>query len=34
MYRVLAVIFVLPYLLVMAPLRALVTVVAWRNLRH
>ena len=26
--------FVLPYLLVMAPLRALVTVVGWRNLRH
>jgi len=26
--------FVLPYLLVMAPLRALATVVAWRDLRH
>ncbi len=30
----LGLLFVLPYLLVMAPLRALATVVAWRNLRH
>jgi hypothetical protein len=26
--------FVLPYLIVMAPLRAIATVVAWRDLRH